>query len=266
MALTLTERWMQALRKRGVRVHDDRGTLPTHKSKRYTKRDTAKLEGVCWHHSAGTDVSASAFGSMARYHAGLIPGVVPHLAKTGAPGIAYTFGVVSGGAVHVFWDLDVMTWSQKGGNTTHIGGVVLGNFRSDGNHHGHEPTHAQRWVVRKVSRVTRRILQSDSAMWAAVHSDFVDTECPGDNLRRLVVQKMRGELPTFSRVVDRQRALRQLLGIPLHGERLEVDGLWGPESRAALEEYQRRNGLTVDGLWGPKTEASVVAALNAVLS
>lgn len=34
---------------------------------------------------------------------------------------------------------------------------------------------------------------------------------------------------------------------------LKVDGLWGNKSKAALEVFQRKNGLTVDGVLGPKS-------------
>jgi peptidoglycan hydrolase-like protein with peptidoglycan-binding domain len=38
-----------------------------------------------------------------------------------------------------------------------------------------------------------------------------------------------------------------------HGYGLAVDGVWGPKSKAALADFQSRNGLTVDRLVGPAT-------------
>jgi peptidoglycan hydrolase-like protein with peptidoglycan-binding domain len=38
-----------------------------------------------------------------------------------------------------------------------------------------------------------------------------------------------------------------------HGYGLAVDGVWGPKSKAALADFQGRNGLTVDRIVGPAT-------------
>jgi peptidoglycan hydrolase-like protein with peptidoglycan-binding domain len=40
------------------------------------------------------------------------------------------------------------------------------------------------------------------------------------------------------------------------GQGLQVDGIYGPRSRAAAEAVQREAGLTVDGIVGPCTWAA----------
>ena len=42
-----------------------------------------------------------------------------------------------------------------------------------------------------------------------------------------------------------------------------VDGLLGPETEAAITEFQTAEGLTVDGLLGPQTESALSAAVSA---
>jgi putative peptidoglycan binding protein len=54
-----------------------------------------------------------------------------------------------------------------------------------------------------------------------------------------------------------QSSLRDLLHIPL-----AVDGIAGPQTRAAIMEFQRRSGLVVDGIVGPKTDLAIRQALS----
>jgi peptidoglycan hydrolase-like protein with peptidoglycan-binding domain len=50
----------------------------------------------------------------------------------------------------------------------------------------------------------------------------------------------------------------QLLQSALGG--IKVDGIFGPETEAAVEQFQERNGLTVDGIAGPQTTAALRGA------
>ena len=56
---------------------------------------------------------------------------------------------------------------------------------------------------------------------------------------------------TGQAVRDLQAHLKQ--NYPLYAKHLVVDGMFGPKTRGAVEEFQRRSGLTVDGVVGPKT-------------
>lgn len=53
-------------------------------------------------------------------------------------------------------------------------------------------------------------------------------------------------------VEELQRVLNQRLGLDL-----DVDGVFGPATRAAVMEFQRSNGLKVDGIVGPRTKAAL---------
>jgi putative chitinase len=44
------------------------------------------------------------------------------------------------------------------------------------------------------------------------------------------------------------------------GEHVSVDGDFGPETRAAVEQFQRDHGLAVDGVVGPQTSAALASA------
>ena len=48
----------------------------------------------------------------------------------------------------------------------------------------------------------------------------------------------------------------------LTGAGLEIDGVLGPITKRAIEDFQRRNGLTVDGWAGALTEAKILELLR----
>lgn len=52
-----------------------------------------------------------------------------------------------------------------------------------------------------------------------------------------------------------QQALNKIMG-----QRLAVDGISGPQTRSAVRDFQRRQGLSADGIVGSQTEAALIAA------
>lgn len=58
-----------------------------------------------------------------------------------------------------------------------------------------------------------------------------------------------------SSVKDLQTQLNQ------NGANLDVDGVFGPNTKAAVENYQKSNGLAVDGMVGPETMGALTGAL-----
>ena len=63
--------------------------------------------------------------------------------------------------------------------------------------------------------------------------------------------------PDLSTWLGRQQALASLGYDPG-----QVDGKPGPNTTAAIRQFQADQGLDADGLWGPNTEAAMVAALG----
>ena len=67
---------------------------------------------------------------------------------------------------------------------------------------------------------------------------------------------------TISSVDDIQAALNQLGANPL----LEIDGVWGSATAAAVRDFQSSHHCFVDGWAGPRTLAAIEAAMGRVVS
>lgn len=86
--------------------------------------------------------------------------------------------------------------------------------------------------------------------------DFHEELKEWQNLPELEVDK---EVIKLNSVLGIQKALLAL-GFDL-GPR-GADGIWGPKTEAAVEQFQSLRGLTVDGIVGPRTRAAILRVLE----
>lgn len=109
------------------------------------------------------------------------------------------------------------------------------------------------------------------------HFDCGKPTCPGDVLEQWI-RETRGETTKVVRSeqqIDHERAIasrmtdldewreRQAALVKLGYDVGDagVDGIWGLDTRAAVEAFQDAEHLVVDGIWGPRTEAAVRSEL-----
>ena len=91
------------------------------------------------------------------------------------------------------------------------------------------------------------------------HHNFGKPACPGAVMQGVVDSIRSYAAPTrrLTTVIDWQSALNKV------GAALEVDGVWGSQSRAALVDFQRtQQGLVVDGIRGPMSEAALLGVIS----
>jgi len=257
-----------------VVLYDISRLLPAHKTKKHRTRTASRIKYIIIHKS-GADGRAGLNGAIdcARY-------VVD---SRDFPGMAYTFWLPrsplldeKGRFIAFRCQPDtVCSWhTNTRMNTEGVGIGVQGNYDGDGGAILRNPTPAQ-WTMLEAlySYLLARHNIDLSADTSALtgHFEHGKPVCPGDALVAWIREK-RGEVvvappslapkteevdPRAFDVADRQLAL-QALGYPLG----KVDGLWGFQSRAALEAFQRKEKLHVDGVWGPKTAAVIFARLK----
>ena len=242
------------LRGLGVTVHDMRGNLATHSTRKFSTRDVDSLQGVAFHHSAGSTGGLDKFLSIARYH------VAPnHISGSGCPGICYTMGVTDTGEVCIFHPLEAKTWSHGTANRSHVGVLVCGDFSTPG-HDAEEPSPEQLWAVCCVALAFRSVFGVGFGF--AGHFDFGKPRCPGSTIETMVramrthVQQASdpGEIDTLGAVQTALTKLGYQPGPP--------DGIMGPKTKGAICAFQKDAGLTVDGVAGPRTRGALAEALS----
>ncbi len=249
-----------------IRFIDAREELPRHETKTFSRRKASDIKGVVVHQTAGPDDVYLT----SRYHVG-----PNHVSESGCPALLYTFYIGHSGTIHWANDLEDVTWSQGGHgspvagtnpNSNFLAVVCAGSFYEYGMA---GPPFAQTFALLtlwahlvgacKNSRIPQELYQSIDcpieAMWG--HHNFGKPACPGPTLTKLVdtIRSYSVQEHTLITTRDWQDALNNW------GSKLDVDGVWGPASRAELVKFQRSQGsLVIDGIRGPLTEAALLNA------
>lgn len=240
-------------------VKDARSTVPRHGSRVWRKRKLEQIRGLVWHQTLGTGTAEQ----VARYH------VAPnHISDRGLPSISYTFFIERNGDVLLCNDLEDITYSQgdrtKPGdeNVMYLAAAFGGDFDAPGYSGSMQPTVWQLQAGLRLWLACRDVFGWNSDRLLG-HHHFGKSVCPGTVLSQLIDavqadttdnrnERRRPTAPNLNTTFGRQDALFALgyYDGPL-------DGIWGMASRRALAAYQKDRGLKVDGIWGPQTAAAV---------
>lgn len=225
--------------------------LPMHSTRSWDHRDPDKLKGVVVHQSLESYGTAS---GNAKYHVG-----PNHISEEGLPGLSYTIFIERAGHTVLANPVECKTYSQGYGgrpgdeNEEFLSICVGGNFSGPGYVGNQEPTREQLDALTKTWEHLKEIWGwANSDLYGHYH--FGKPSCPGNRLMEFIEQI---RPITFISPVERQKVLKNL-----GYYKDDVDGKWGPSSKAALVEFQRVAGLIPDGVWGDKTSVAVKVALG----
>jgi peptidoglycan hydrolase-like protein with peptidoglycan-binding domain len=87
----------------------------------------------------------------------------------------------------------------------------------------------------------------------------VDGEVGPKTWSALVVQVSQGSTGDAVRGVQEEFQFRNLSGDPAKG--LQIDGIFGPKTNAAVRGFQQALGIAVDGIVGPLTWRALVSGM-----
>jgi hypothetical protein len=95
---------------------------------------------------------------------------------------------------------------------------------------------------------------TDISFWSGIYPQSGGGPSPngGGRLLKVTSPYMRGH--------DVEQVQEQLNS---HGEHLTVDGIYGPDTAAAVRRFQQAHGLTVDGIVGPQTREALSSLVHA---
>jgi peptidoglycan hydrolase-like protein with peptidoglycan-binding domain len=103
--------------------------------------------------------------------------------------------------------------------------------------------------------------KTDAAVRAFQHAAHlaVDGVVGPNTWSALIVQVSQGSTGDAVRGVQEEFQFRNLSGDPSKG--LQVDGIFGPKTNAAVRGFQQALGITVDGIVGPLTWRALVSGM-----
>ena len=260
-----------------VVIYNVSALLPAHGTKTYKTRATDSISYIIVHKS-GADGASGYKGAQ-----GCANYVVNHRKWAGMP---YTFWLSQDPDMDEQGRLviyrcqpdDIVSW-HTGNGMNGIGTAVGVQGDYDGDWDGligKTPTDAQWTMIKALVPWLAQKHQIDLAgasdsdeYYLTGHWEHGKSVCPGDALRGWVM-KTRGQepqnvepstpqevLPLTFNTRDRQKALK-LLGFYTGN----IDGIWGPISRAALEELQKKANLKVDGWFGKNSAKAMLHSLR----
>ena len=157
----------------GSQVVDLVGKLPVDVDRQYVRRDTAKIEGLVWHHSATT---GQTIRSIAEYQV--------EVRKW--PAIAYHYAIGYDGMVYRLNPVERVSYHAEGRNSRTIGVVLIGNY------HERDVSEAMKASIVKLQE---HLSNSYQLKYVWMHRETKATACPGKHAAAYLLPLLYGPRP-----------------------------------------------------------------------
>jgi hypothetical protein len=218
----------------------------------WPERSVEDILGVCVHQNAGR-VDRPEY--TAAYHTSPDNHITP---GRGLPSLVYTFAITKSGTIFYATKAKYRTYGQgasdkkgyPGDENTHLIAVlVMGDFDGEG-HDGatDNPTRAQMgslaWLIKFLQALFR--IPPEGIFG---HYHFGKAACPGRMIKDWIESERACITPVTA--TEWQQWLKGFN--PKYLPKYGVDGDWGNESKRALVDFQRKNGMRVTAVRDPFT-------------
>lgn len=221
-----------------MKITDKRTALPVHGTRRYRQRTQRQIQFIALHHSATVSGSAEAFAAY-------------HVNQLGWPGIGYHYVIDKKGGISWCHPLETISYHVGRSNGAAVGICLVGDFRQE------RPQPAQRTAAVELTKSLMNELgiTKEKVLGHQEFPGYQWKDCPAfsmSDFRRELTNA--GLKLLFSRgatgpeVKAIQQRLKELGYSPG-----PIDGIFGPQTAAAVIRFQQQAGITVDGIVGPET-------------
>lgn len=221
----------------------DLRALTSRMAKSSTSRDINKITTIVRHHSGGMTGDFNSFWIYWKSKGWTKGGYHEIILRDGTRQICYD---------------PIYPTNGVGGQNSYIYNICLvgnGNFTA---------AQEKAWTeacleAQKRFKVANRNVKGHNEMPGA------NTACPGINMhvvRNRLLNAAKAPRD-YLQVGDKGKQVGELqTDLTKLGYKLTIDEIYGPATEKAIEDFQRKNGLSVDGIAGPKTLSTLAKALE----
>ncbi|UOE93008.1 N-acetylmuramoyl-L-alanine amidase [Alkalihalobacillus sp. LMS39] len=243
-----------------MNIIDKRNSLARHNNRNYRRRSRSAITNIAIHHSATTSGSAEAF---ARYHVN----------QLGWPGIGYHYVVDKDGSISKCHDLEVVSYHVGNSNGRAVGICMVGDFRTQSLEAAQRNATLDLTLslIEELNLAIEDVLghiEYPGYSWKPCPSVSMNGFRNALYSRRGELPQ--GAIPSRTYVAgarqrnflsrgdqgDDVRALQERL-TELGFDAGPIDGIFGPLTYDGVVRFQRSASIGVDGIVGPETRAAL---------
>lgn len=241
-------------------IIDKRNSLARHRNRTYRRRSLGAINNIAIHHSATTSGSAEAF---ANYHVNSLDW----------PGIGYHYVVGRDGTISWCHDWEVVSYHVGNSNGRAIGICMVGDFRTQTPTAAQREATIELtlWLMDELNISADNVwghIEFPGYSWKPCPS--IDMNAFRRTLLERTGQGNRGAITSPNYVAGARQRTYLSSGdqgddVRALQERLEelgfhpgpIDGIFGPQTYDAVVRFQRSARIGVDGIVGPETRAAL---------
>ncbi|MET3505208.1 peptidoglycan recognition protein family protein [Halalkalibacter oceani] len=221
-----------------MKIVDKRHSLTVHGARYYQRRTRRDIQFIAIHHSATVSGSAEAFAAY-------------HVTQLGWPGIGYHYVVDKEGIISWCHSVETVSYHVGNSNAGAIGICLVGDFRQE----RLQPVQRAAAVALTKSLMQELGIPKERVLGHQEFPGYQWKACPAFSMSEFRRELTKGGTKALFSKGDKgpevkaiQQRLKELGFSPG-----PIDGMYGPQTAAAVIHFQQQAGIAVDGITGPET-------------